>query len=128
MTSELGEDVLAPARVLVEKLKSWFKGNIIEWNQEYVDQTFQDIIDFMKQIKVEDNILRELDEIWDLKNKETFPLQAVLKKLPAYRDDIQSSKVEKVERKLKQLRDNEGYEVYIERRFKNTNLGTKHQI
>ena len=78
----------------------------------------------MKTVKVEDSILRVLDEIRDGEHKkESFPLQAVLKKIPAYRDDIQSSKVEKVERKLKQLRDNEGYEVYIERRFKNTKSG-----
>ena len=101
----------------MEKLESWYKGNMKQWKQEYVDQTFQDIIDFMKIVKVEDNILRVLDEIWDGEHKESFPLQVVLKKIPAYREDIQCRKLMKMERKLKHLRNNEGNGlVYVERR------------
>ena len=52
MTSEFGEDVLVPARALVEKLKSWYRVIMKEWSQGHVDQTFQDIIDLMKNFKV----------------------------------------------------------------------------
>ena len=167
MASEFGEDVLAPARVLVEKLERWYKGIMKEWNQHYVDQTFQDIIELIKKVKDKDNILqkldkikdgeheeilhllavlreldeiregknkessslqaniRELDEIREGKSKESFPLQTVLKKICAYQDDIKHRKVEKIEKKLKHLRDDEGNEVYVDRMFKNMKTDTE---
>ena len=79
---ELGDDVRTAAEVLVEKLKSWYKGTMNDWDQKNVDQTFQDLFLLIKLIKVEveDNILGELDEIRDGENRERFPLQSVLKR------------------------------------------------
>ena len=118
--SKLGDDVTTAAKVLVEKLKSWYKGNVNDWDQENVDQAFQDIFLFIKLIKDDDNIFRELDEIRNGENKERFPLQSILKKIPAYQNDIIDGNLDKLEEKSKHLRDKAGDEVYVERIFKNT--------
>ena len=98
-TPELGDDVRTAAKVLVEKLKSWYKGTVNDWDQKSVDQTFQDLFRLIKLIKVEveDNILGELDEIRDGENKGRCPLQTILKKIPAYREDIKDGNIEKLE-------------------------------
>eukprot|EP00092_Neocalanus_flemingeri_P015041 GFUD01016245.1.p1 GENE.GFUD01016245.1~~GFUD01016245.1.p1 ORF type:complete len:913 (+),score=201.86 GFUD01016245.1:85-2823(+) len=100
---------------------SWAHCKIEDWVQNQMDIAFAEMEKLAQMMPNNEDLLKELDE--DLKGtkKFEFPMKEFLLKINRFRTDVKNGKHEKIQTKIKKLENFQSKEIYIPRRFKESN-------
>ena len=117
----------------------WAHAVIDDWSEDEMKKAFCQIMNLAQLLPSNLDLIEELKEDNCGSKEGAIPMKSFLLKLNKYRKSLQDNKIRKVKKKLEMLTNNNGDEVYLERRFKENSsskeyssveqmLGTKNTV